>query len=163
MFDYFKKLLILFAVVVVLFATSGFSVYHHHCSCSEMAETSLLIKKFDCSQFNNQEASCTARSQEKPGCCQTAEIIPESEEDSSGEDCCSTTQDFIKITIDLKIDHYRPAIQLYSTLLALVSIEDHISKTEEFGGFQKIEAPPPQTGKALLISNHQLKLDIPVS
>ena len=163
MFGYFKKILILLAVVAVLFATSGFSVYHHHCSCSAMAETSMLIKKFDCSHFNDNDTPCSTSTQEEPRCCQTSDIIPEPVEGSSKDDCCSTTQDFIKITIDLKVDHYRPTIQLYSTLLSFVSIEDNTNNTENFTGFQKTEAPPPRPGKDILISHHQLKLDIPLA
>ena len=156
-----KKSFLLITVVAVFMATNGFTVYHHHCSCSDVAETSVLIKNFDCEHENEQTDHCCGVNSEKDDCCHQTELPCEQKETHENEGCCTTTENFFRISIDLKFDKYKPTIQLFSTLLATTDIFELKQAEESLNEYCISDPPPLLAGRSLLTSLHQLKLDGP--
>jgi len=142
-------------------ATNGFTVYQHHCSCSDLAETSVMIKNFDCEHENDQDDHCCAVKGEKDDCCHQAELPCDKKESHDSKGCCTTTETFFRISIDLKFDQYKPTIQLFSTLAAATGIFLLNQNEGSPNEYDTSDPPPLLTGRMLLTSLHQLKLDGP--
>jgi hypothetical protein len=161
LFNTIKNIFLFLIVVTVFMATNGFTVYQHHCSCSDLAETSVLIKNFDCEHDDEQDDHCCAVKGEKDDCCHQAELPCKEKESHDNEGCCTTTENFFRISIDLKFDQFKPGIQLFSTLAAATGIFKLNQAEESANEFDTPDPPPLLTGRRLLTSLHQLKLDGP--
>jgi len=158
MFSLFKKISLFLLAVVVFIATSGMTIYHHHCACSDISETSVIIQKFDCAHFNDQNTP------QEHSCCHAVdpETPDHSEDDEDG--CCTTTHDFLKIGIDLKIDDFKPSIKVFSVVISIFYTDNPLpGESNDLFSLNPRGAPPPLSGRALLFFLNQLKIDTPVS
>jgi len=139
--------------VVILIATSGFTVFHHTCNSSQTSELSLIIPDFSCAHFQETAEEVL------PPCC--APVKEEHNENSCVDDHCCNTESFsIELNITLAIVDFDNKIE-FSTISPFI-----ISDNDLFRGMPvelsniiiSNDLPPPLGGKALHIFLHQLNI-----
>jgi len=153
-----KNIALLLIVTLVIMATGGFSIYHHICNCAGDASASLFLET-TCDHESSAVSSSCCSVKENSSCCDTEP----GEEDKTAchdEDCCQTSSQFLKIN-----DSFQPGFEkvsfkpvlVISTLLALdISVDDYSNQSLNL---IFSDLPPPDSGKQILLSLHQLKLD----
>jgi len=142
-----RNIVALSLAVIVLIATSGFTVFKHSCRSEKTTEFSLLIPEFKCEHFQ-QEASL-------PSCC----CIPEenSNESFSNEECCDTDSFLIKLNITTDIQDYVKHIpHSFSNIPVCEELINHSEITETRHIIICNDLPPPKSGKELCVFLNQL-------
>lgn len=138
---------IFFAVVLFLTATSGFTLYTHYCSDTEIQKQSLIASQITC-EHNSDVPSCSCTSNI---CLNT----------SKSDNCCSDVKHFFKVTDFFNLPSVPQEDICFNshtiiTLLALLNIE-HEKYYEEPVSLYSL--PPPKSGKNIVLLFHQLKTD----
>ena len=147
---------VLFIVTLLILATGGVSVYHHVCHCAGEISASVFI-----------EAACEY-DEDAPSCCSAEEIescCTEKNENASrhtchDENCCQNEVQFVKIS-----DSFHPGIEkvlekpcFVATAFVFIDLNEDTPLLPSSKSYSA-DLPPPDTGRQILISLHQLKLD----
>ena len=147
---------VVFIVSLLILATGGFSVYHHVCHCAGEMSASVFIEA-GCGHENSQASCCNT--EEKNSCCME-QPGHDSKRACHDQDCCQNSIQFLKI-----YDSFQPGLAkinlkpcLVATALVFIDIPDDIRSTTTLD-INSADLPPPDTGRQILISLHQLKLD----
>ena len=151
-----KNIGLIFVISLLILATGGFSVFHHVCHCAGEMSSSLFTE-VTC-QDKHGEASCCSRN-ETPSCC-----LPKAEEKKArtchDKDCCQNSMQFFKIS-----DSFQPGFAKISLKPFLVATPLNFVEVFEQNPQSSIlnprsyDLPPPESGRQIIVSLHQLKLD----
>jgi len=142
-----RNMVTLSLAVIVLIATSGFTIFKHSCRSEKTTEFSFLIPEFKCEHFQ-QAASL-------PACC----CIPEENNDESfsNEKCCDTEPFLVKLNITTDVQDYVKHIPLS---FSLIPVGEELYNNSEITEISHIiicnDLPPPISGKELCIFLNQL-------
>jgi len=156
-------LIVLFSGVIVI-ASGGFSLIHHYCGCSENESVYILIDNSYCHEDMNDQFCEIELNNEPVSCCQTETPKNQTQQQCGEEgDCCSSEYHYFKTdNFDLSGNH---RVNLDFTIAYKAIILDNQSQkllTEGFTFQINNNLPPPEYGKELLYSIHQLKIATPL-
>ena len=144
-----KKIYIIPIVILFLISTTGLPIWSHYC---EMIGKKSLTECGDC---KIEEVKVTS-------CC--SETIPDEQlkYSTSNSKCCFDEFDFKKIEDNFSQSH-QTLITSFNTIVSGIQITaaDNESEKKQLYSFN-FDLPPPQFGKQLLKTIHQLKIDLPV-
>jgi hypothetical protein len=149
--------IILIATLLVM-ATGGFSLYHHICHCAGEVSSSVFLEA-GCDHAQDTEVASCCTQVEAHSCC-SDKPVHESEKACHDDDCCQTSLQFFKIS-----DSFQPGLeninlkpfQPVTPFMNLVVFED--IPIFSFLDLASFALPPPEAGRDILVSLHQLKLD----
>jgi hypothetical protein len=151
-----KNIGVIFIVSLLILATGGVSVFHHICHCAGEMSASLFVEA-DCDHSHSGAACCSAET--TASCCQVNNNN-EPGHSCDNKDCCQDTMQFLKIS-----DSFQPGVEkiIVKPFLATISLI-FIDKNEDIKSLPNFniyasDLPPPDTGKQIVVSLHQLKLD----
>jgi len=140
----------------MILATGGVSVFHHICHCAGEISASLFVEA-DCDHNHSKAACCSAVT--TSSCCQVKNNNEPGHSCDDG-DCCQNTVQFLKIS-----DSFQPGVEkiivkpfLAETSMIFIDIEEEINSLHSFNIYAS-DLPPPDTGRQIVVSLHQLKLD----
>ncbi len=153
-----KNITLLLIVGLLIMATGGFSVYRHICHCAGEMSSSVILE-VTCDNDNPASASSCCSSDDTPACCQD-KAPQETKHSCNGDDCCQTSSQFLKIN-----DSFQPGLEklnlkpiaAVSALLCIVITED--ARSMPAFHINASDLPPPDSGRQIVLSLHQLKLD----
>jgi hypothetical protein len=147
---------VLFIVTLMIMATGGVSVYHHFCHCGGEMSASVFFEAA-CEHEDDAPSCCSA--EQTKSCC-VEENEGETKHACHDENCCRNTIEFVKIS-----DSFHPGFEkitlkpcLLVSALILTDIQESILSTPALNIYSS-DLPPPDSGRQILISLHQLKLD----
>lgn len=153
-----NNLALLLIVTLVIMATGGFSIYHHICNCAGDTSASLFLE-ISCDHESSTVSSSCCSVKENNSCCDT-EPGEQDKTACNDEDCCQTSSQFLKINDLFQHGFEKVSFKsapVISTLLALyISVDEHSTQSLNL---VFADLPPPDSGKQILLSLHQLKLD----
>jgi len=160
-----KQISVILISGLLIIASGGFGLIHHYCGCTDNENISILTEN-SCCPDDMKSIACKIDSEtETVSCCQvdTSEK-PANSNDCSGEDgCCSSEYLYFKTDkFDLSGNN---RINLDFTIAYKTIILDNQSQdllTEGFTFQINNNLPPPEYGKNLLTSLHQLKIAAPL-
>lgn len=95
-----------------IISTSGFSIYQHTCSTSQVENISLIIPAEKCdhaTNIHNEQTDSCCKIVETATCCESKTPVNE-------EDCCHDQQEFKKLETDTVISQ-QPEIKALNTLI----------------------------------------------
>lgn len=148
----FKHIVALLLGLIVLFSTSGFTVFKHYCHTENTTELSFIVEDFDCDHKEHEHQHGI------PPCC----TMPERERAASCSDvrCCDTERHFYKLNITLDIQELTKKAPPVFTADSYLNqnIFDRPAKEDDHFIISN-DLPPPLSGKALHIYLLQLKFD----
>jgi len=151
-----KNIGVVFIVSLLILATGGVSVFHHICHCAGEMSASLFIEA-DCEVDHSEAACCSAET--TASCCQVKNNN-EPGHSCDNEDCCQNTVQFLKIS-----DSFQPGVEkiivkpcLAASMVAWSILREEIIPAPSFNIISS-DLPPPDTGRQIVVSLHQLKLD----
>ncbi|MBK9098070.1 MAG: hypothetical protein IPM14_08140 [bacterium] len=146
-----KRIFILTLTFAFLVSTTGLPLFYHYC---EMMGKKSLTECEMC-KLETEEIKETS-------CC--SEPIPESKlliTDSESK-CCIDEFDYKKIEDNFSQSH-QTLITSFSTAVSGINITAADNESEKkYSNSFNYDLPPPQFGKQLLKTIHQLKIDLPV-
>lgn len=161
MITIFKQIGFILATILILGASGGISLYHHYCSCDKSNESSVFFEMDDnCHQDETQCCNTKAVEKSTGYCSFDNEGSHEDSDNNCNTDCCST--DYVFYSVDsYKISSLTK--KSFKFLQAYCVILNHSEIFELNTGHSSItyytDLPPPEFGRDLLISFHQLKID----
>lgn len=125
--------------IVVLFTTTGFTIYSHHCINSNTHNYSLLIPADVCNHYAANSSCCQA---EKQSCCAPTKA------DSQNHDpnCCKNQKEVKKLVVDSILFQTAPilkAIELNISIDHLLLNQNKLAYHNTFQNFIIQESPPP--------------------
>lgn len=154
-----KNISLILVVALLIISTGGYSIFHHVCHCAGEMTASVFLEPA-CEHDNSGKACC--HSTESHSCCMEKDKETDRHACHDG-DCCETDSQFIKIH-----DSYQP-------VTANIILKPFVTESELFlfdflpeketNLFLPVyinDLPPPQTGKQIVVAQHQLKLDQPL-
>ena len=158
MMQIIRNITVIIIVGLLIVATGGFSIYHHLCNCKGERSASVFMET-TCDPQNSSPAASCCSDQEIPSCCKEKQS-QETKHQCNGNDCCNTSIQFLKIN-----DVFQPGLEKISLkpVIAASSIlfidvkEDVLSTPIDNICFSDL--PPPDSGRQIVLSLHQLKLD----
>ena len=142
--------------VIVIIATSGYTVFHHTCYSSQTSELSVIVPEFSCDHSQNHDED------HETSCC----AIPVTEEEGNtcgDSDCCDTET----YSIDLDVTFYSPdqikKVNQSDIQRLLPEIEVVTQESENLSSQFYIynDLPPPLSGRTLHIFLNQLNIPDP--
>jgi hypothetical protein len=153
-----KNISLLMIVGLLILATGGFSVYRHICHCAGELSSSVILEA-TCNHENPDSGSTCCDAEDTQSCCKD-KSKKETKQSCHGDDCCQTSSQFLKINDSfqpgLEKLHFKP-IAAVSALLCIVITEDVLSIPAY--NINTSDLPPPDSGRQIVLSLHQLKLD----
>jgi hypothetical protein len=153
------KNIALFAVVgLLILATGGFTIYQHFCHCEEEVSASVFMKT-SCDHRHSSPAAPCCKAEQTPSCCKE-KPAPARKHHCNGKDCCKTSSRFLKINDSFQSGPGK--ITVKPVLVASAIVFDYIEKEIPFHinlSLCNSDLPPPDTGRQIVVSLHQLKLD----
>ncbi len=116
--------------LVVLLASSGFTVYEHHCSKMNTTQVSVIVdltecahtmpEDFDHDHDTNDHACCSHHSDTEQG----APVVCEIEDiNDDFENCCNTEKKYYKLIEKFDLQHFQNQIKLQFVPVLLAVIE----------------------------------------
>ena len=156
-----RKIGSILLVSLLLATTGGFSIYRHVCYCLGNSSTSVFYKA-TCEHENSREKSSCCAVDKTPSCC-TEKPVPVSKTTYHKDHCCHNSGYFLKIS-----DCFQPGsgnvtlkpFTIASTLLFFdFAIDEKINPSLNLFN---ADLPPPDSGRQILVSHHQLKLAAPL-
>jgi len=140
--------------LVMLVATSGFTIFKHHCTAENTNQLSFMIEDFDC-DHNDQEhehfplACCTQHGQDTGQSCEP-------------ENCCDTESYVVQLNITLdKQQATKYSLPDLENGEDIIDIDTPCPRVEKDLIIISNNLPPPIAGKALRIYLHQLNIPFP--
>lgn len=138
-------------VTLVLFSTSGFSIYSHHCNHNNVSNYSIIVPAEECGHQNESfetESCCKVEIEAEPSCCQKPDPTPEK------DDCCSDTMHLVKLETEILLNHTTPIVKVNkAVLLCAVLVFNNLAFNNAPIGIQTeliSESPPPISVNAYL-------------
>lgn len=146
----------IFLSVVILIATSGFTVFHHSCKSTQISEFSFIVPEFSCEHFQHQEKEHVS------SCCNDLHTT-ENERSCADANCCNTESFVVKSEFTLYVDNNDVKEGFFYIIPAIISLSDPESGIQK--EFTNIiisnDLPPPLAGKDLHIYLNQLNIPSP--
>lgn len=157
-------LIYLFSGIIVI-ASGGFGLVHHYCGCTEKENISILTET-SCCYDGMENLACNSESvTESSSCCQVdiREKPVKSHTCNGKNDCCSSEYFYFKTdNFDLS-GHHRINLDFDIAYTAIILEDQNLNRlTEGFTFPINNNLPPPEYGKELLFSIHQLKIATPL-
>lgn len=142
---------VLIAISFVI-STSGFSIYQHSCSNSQVENVSIIVpaEKCDHADIKEQVDSC-CEPIETTSCCET-------EQKTENKDCCHDKQEFKKLEIKTITSSEEIEVKALNTLIVeMLYSSTLLANTAFLNNFNttSIEPPPP-----LLVSEHLAQIQV---
>lgn len=161
MFQIIKQISVIFSAMILIVASGGFNLYQHYCHCKEKVSYSVVVESPACYEENKVN---TCSSDELTSCCETEPYQNSDPDCESTDNCCTTEYTFLKTDIfDYTIDQKKS----FNFTIAFVLIPESSDAQKEYTYLEKhtfaFDLPPPDYGKELLISLHQIKIDTPLT
>jgi hypothetical protein len=153
-----RKIGSILLVSLLIATTGGFSIYRHVCSCLGKSSESIFYKA-TCEHENSRAKSSCCSMDNTPLCC-VENPVPVSKTTIHKDHCCRNSSYFLKIN-----DSFQPGIEkvtlkpitVTSALLFFdISIDDNNIKPSY--NLFNAGLPPPDSGRQILVTHHQLKL-----
>lgn len=144
-----KKIYILTLTLVFLVSTTGMPFFYHYCE---------FIGKKSLNECND----CIVEEEIETSCCNEEILISNRVFSSQNSSCCIDQFDFIKVD-DVFSQSFNPVF--YNLILLKSECESELLDSEnkyDFNQYNNFSLPPPKSGKELLHSIHQLKIDTPI-
>ncbi len=113
--------------LIVVFSTSGFKLYTHHCSSSQIQNVSIIIPAEACGhaeQAEKEQGCCVPINEVvDDACCK--QVAPKSEDDN----CCSDKEQYLKLDTKTLVNHTTPILKVNETnsFVALFIINNLLS------------------------------------
>ena len=159
MYKVLKNILSIVLALVVLLATSGFSIYSHECDCCGKDEISLVAIDTCCEDAHAVQA-CDLTHMAESDCCTPVTDV-EVVHDCETSACCEVQADFVKLKN--LFDKSKVLTVKYPVLENhLVQIVDAQAITEKsITGYLQIadNSPPKIPVRDFVIFGHTLKID----
>ena len=153
-----KNIAVIFVVTLLILATGGVSIYHHICHCAGEMSASVFMEASCHHENSAEEASCCHKA-EMNACC-AEKPVHNSEKACHDDDCCQTSLQFLKISDSFQTGIEKINLKPFQPITSLVIIEVAESAIQSsIFNIESFALPPPETGREILISLHQLKLD----
>lgn len=148
---YLHKSVSLVMALVVFISTAGFTVYEHHCSCTDTVTTMLFSDVTDCCHH------------EAPACCEHQDMSCSMLGNDMAHDCCSSSLSYFKINIPVELPVQAKSLAPYPKLFMVqeTALDDPILAEDTEGHEPGHAAPSRQIGSSLVIFLHQLKIAPP--
>ncbi|NOU45517.1 MAG: hypothetical protein HOO86_00460 [Bacteroidales bacterium] len=146
-------------LTLIIFVSSiGLTVNAHYCASTKTLLKSVLTSDLDC-KYENPGTACHSKTEQKKAtksCCAQVVSVPVK------HDCCSDFSHYYKISIDVDIANEKPQIIQYfalivNPLIRTVLVDD---QTDQIIADLPDDIPIFLSGKTLLTSIHQLKIDL---
>ncbi len=159
----------MFLAAFILLASSGFTVYEHHCSWTNTTDISYIVDFTDCS--HNIDITAEEETSHNHNCCshstETVELEPIScyviPTDGSTTPCCNTEAHFYKLIENFEVQPVHELIELQFIPILLAVINSPVANLLP-GKFQQQilfdTGPPLLYGVALLRFIQQYKYHI---
>jgi len=152
-----KKLGLLSFTLLMLLVSGGFSVYNHYCSCADLTKASFFIESQDCSQHENEQSDVCCETVTAQSCC---EPEPDHSSNSCTNDgCCRSASQFVKLNELFNVSVGKITLEFAVAFVQILETENitsdvasnHILTIEQYCN------PPPDYGRKLILSLHQLQ------
>ncbi len=139
-----SSLLSIVLAFIVVVSTSGFKLYTHQCSTSQIQNVSIIIPAEACGHPEQAE--------EHKSCCLPIEEVPEdnccklSEPFIEDDNCCTDIEKYIKLDIETLLNHATPIVKVneMSSFIALFTFSNLVlDKTVETNIIKHFIKPPP--------------------
>jgi hypothetical protein len=148
---YLHKSVSLLMALVVFISTTGFTIYEHHCNCTDTVQTNLFVEESDCCH------------QEPVSCCDLEQHACVLDGQAPGHDCCTSSMNYIKINTPVDLPVQKKSLMHSLKLCALQEIILEDSQIEDDPALNRevsTDIYRPH-GPDLLIRYHQLKIAPP--
>lgn len=161
----FKQLIFILFSGIMVIASGGFNLVHHYCSCSQNINTTILFDSPGCDNEGTEDHCGNNADIEEPSCCQQKnnDLPTNQSQCDNGKNCCSSEYSFFKTdTFDLS---GKTRINPDLKIVTVTEINDYQNQDPQSDFFIQIidyDLPPPDYGKELLFSLHQLKIATPL-
>lgn len=149
----------MFLTVVIFVSSIGLTVNAHYCSTTKTLFKSIFTSEISCQHEVNDDKACckiNLQNNHRNSCCNQEIATAEK------HDCCSDFSQYYKISLDVEFLNNKPQLIQYIALIvksiSIVQVEDNQSNGL-FSGLPD-DFPVFPSGKALLTSIHQLKIDL---
>jgi hypothetical protein len=145
--------------LLLVIAVGGFSLIQHYCNCAEEMKTSIIFESNDCHADVTPESCCKEEIIEIESCCSVVESDHSEKHTCNSNNCCTEDFTFLKTDVfDYSVDHKKSFrfIVAYEVIIESEYSESHQIFHNSTTFFTDL--PPPDFGKDLLISLHQIKI-----
>lgn len=155
-----KNIGVLFLSLVIVFASGGYNLFKHQCGTTGLVTTSIIIEE----QCGDNSDDGNLHSYPENACCESNDNEePSSSSCEDNHDCCITSFTFFKTDQYNLTETAKKSFEFeisYTAILEIEIPESVIFCKEKINYTLKI--PPPDYGKQLLFSIHQLKIPSPL-
>lgn len=164
MFQIIKQISVIFSAVILIIASGGFNFYQRYCNCTDEISHSIVIESPPCYEEEKPITCSSDNADNATSCCETEPDKKNKNRDcESTDNCCTVEFTFLKTDIyDYTIDQKKSFNFTSSYVLTPESIEDQKKYTFIEKYTFAFDLPPPDYGKELLISLHQIKIATPL-
>lgn len=153
--SYMENITGIVVLVALLWATTGVSVYSHHCNKEGSTHISFFEEKAKCE--HNDEAGIAAP------CCKTERsccVTNKSCKTVNNNRCCSTHQNVFRLVISFQLpgDSYKVVVAGLELLKNLTFDESRVTNDQNTAVSARNRPPPVLFGRNLVIVTSQLKI-----
>ncbi len=155
-----KRIGIIFVALLLILATSGYSIYRHYCYCAGKTSASLFLEDKCDHHVKATAASCCATKPSVANCCAAESAKAKAEKHIHSGKCCETSLIFLKISDTFNQSFEKISFKFITGFIQLLISAD-LQCDPQIEPAEKIyyaDISPPLFGKELLYSLHQLKL-----
>lgn len=164
--SFLKQIVIILFSGIVVIASGGFSLIHHYCACNKNFNYSILIEETECHDEMDDHHCEMKPSSEAISCCQQESTQTQNNHQHCGDnhDCCSLEYFYFKTdNFDLS-GNSKVNFVFIVAYVAEIQNNQNQAQQAEFIIYQiSNNLPPPEYGKKLLYSIHQLKIATPLA
>jgi hypothetical protein len=151
-----KDISLILVVSLIILATGGFTVFHHVCQCAGEMSVSVFTE-VKCSHSEDPHACCLDK--ETPSCC-ADKPDHQSNNSCNGKDCCRNSVQFLKISDSFQPVTAKINFKPYTAISPFIPcVVPEINLQYSTFNLKSFDLPPPKTGRQILVSLHQFKLD----
>ncbi|MDX9905712.1 MAG: hypothetical protein RBS55_03895 [Bacteroidales bacterium] len=154
-----KNIFLILVVSLLIISTGGYSIFHHVCHCAGEMSVSVFTEA-TCSHGEDSHACC--QDEETQSCCAN-KPGHQSDNTCNGKDCCKNSVQFLKISDSFQPGTAKISLKPFPAISPFVqSVVPEINLQSSTFNLKSFDLPPPQTGKQIVVAQHQLKLDHPL-
>ncbi|MEZ5197874.1 MAG: hypothetical protein R2764_16255 [Bacteroidales bacterium] len=162
---FFKQILFILISGIIVIASGGFSLVHHYCSCTNDFNIAILDEKSCCHDEGKDQQCANMPDDEKYSCCsaEKKESATNHKHCTDGSHCCSFEYFYLKTDSFDFSGKKRISLEFIISYLAVINdVKDDNSLWDSYQQLLNHNLPPPDYGKKLLFSLHQIKIPTPL-
>lgn len=146
-------------------ASGGFSLVHHYCSCANDFNITILNEESCCHNEVKDRHCTTLPNDEKSSCCSSErkEAPANHKHCTDGGHCCSFEYFYLKTDSFDFSGKKRISLEFIISYITIINdVKDDNPLRDSYQQLLDDNLPPPDYGKKLLFSLHQIKIPTPL-